>query len=287
MTILSDRLRTGNPLVAPGAYDPLSAMLAQAAGCEAIFVSGNALAATQLGMPDFGLMTMTELIDSVARICDRVTLPVLVDGDSGYGNAAHLQRLVRGLCRAGAAAVQIEDQVVLKPADGLGQRPLVPIAEMVGKIRAAQDARLDDGFLISARTDALSTTGIDDALNRAVAYIGAGCDLMFIESLVAPADIARLMAELGGQVPLVHNMIEGGGSPFGSATDAGSAGFSLLLFPSTAMSAAANALAAAYVAIVRNGSSAAMRDQIASVDLKATVGARQMAERIAAYGDSE
>lgn len=285
MNALSQRLGNGVPLVAPGVYDPLSAILAQTAGCEAIFVSGNALAVSQLGMPDFGLLASSELIDCVARICDRVSVPVLVDGDSGYGNAAHLQRLVRGVCRAGAAGVQIEDQVAVKPPGALQLRPLVSIAEMVGKIHAAQDARLDDGFLISARTDAMSTTNVDDALERAAAYVDAGCDLLFLESLVVPADIARLMAQLGGSVPLVHNMLEGGGTPYGSALEAGAAGFALLLFPSTALSAAATALAAIYAAIVRDGSSAAVLDRLGGVDLKRTVGAGPLAHKIAAFGD--
>lgn len=284
---LADRLRSGTILVAPGVYDPLSARIAEAAGCEAIFLSGAALALTQLACPDFGLNSQTELADSVARICDRVAIPLIVDGDSGYGNAAHLQRLVRALGRAGAAAVQIEDQVSVKPASALKARPLVTVAEMVGKIRAAQDARVDDAFLISARTDALSSRGIEEALDRAAAYVEAGCDLLFVESLASAGDAERLVAAFGGRVPLVHNLLETGGSPFPDALAAGGAGFSLALFPVTALGAAATGLKTAYAALAQAGSSAGVRDQLTGMaELNRIVGTDAFAAAAAHYGDA-
>lgn len=283
---LAARLRSGSIVIAPGVYDPLSALLATQAGAEALFVSGAAVAMTQLGRPDFGLSTASEMVDCVARIADRVEAPILVDGDQGFGNAAHLQRFVRGLCRAGAAAVQIEDQVAVKRVADIRARPLVSKAEMVGRIKAAQDARTHDEFLISARTDALTTTHLDDALDRAEAYVDAGCDLLFFESVKSAADAATVVARFGKRVPLVVNLLEGGGAPFADAGEAGLAGFALALFPVTGMGAAALALRSAYAALVRDGSSAAVRERlIGMADMNEIVGTTDFAARIAAYGD--
>lgn len=282
---LNRRLRKGTILVAPGVYDPLSALIAEQAGAEAVFVSGAMVAMTQLASPDFGLGSSTELVDLVARICDRVHAPVLVDGDQGFGNAAHVQRFVRGLCRAGAAAVQIEDQICVKPASDLRARPLISCGEMVGKLKAAQDARTSDAILISARTDAFSSTGLDDALDRAEAYIAAGCDLMFFEGVTSHEQVAAIMARFGDAVPLVHNLLEGGGTPFADATAAGAAGFALGLFPATGLGAAAAGLKAAYRAIVADGSSVRLADDLVDIGgLNALVGTVDIAARIAAYG---
>jgi 2-methylisocitrate lyase-like PEP mutase family enzyme len=283
---LQERLRAKPILAAPGVFDPLSALIAEQAGCEAVFVSGAALAMTQLASPDCGLNSVTELADMIARITDRVQIPVLVDGDSGYGNAANLQRLVRMLCRAGASAVQIEDQVAVKPAGAIRARPLVPVSTMVGKIKAAQDARLDESFLISARTDALSTTDIDDALERADFYVDAGCDLLFVESVKEPAHIERIIARFAGRVPLVHNLLEGGGSPYASAAEADVAGFAMALFPATGLGAAARGLQRAYSAIASHGSTVAMRDQMLGMTaMNDLVGTPVFAAHIATYGD--
>lgn len=284
MIRLNQRLSRSDILVAPGVYDPLSAQLAQHQGCEAIFVSGAAVALTQLAFPDVGLASASELIDLVARIADRVSIPLLVDGDSGYGNAANLQRLVRNLVRAGASAVQIEDQIAIKPAAQLRARPLVPVGEMVGKIKAAQDARLSDDFLISARTDAMSLAGIDEALARAEAYVAAGCDLLFVESLTRRDDVERIARQFGGKVPLVHNLLEGG-SPFANAGDAGAAGFSLALFPATALQCSVQAMTSAFATIARVGSSSELLSSMMSMkEINAIVGADELAAQIASYG---
>ncbi len=282
MTDLATRLRSKPILVAPGVYDPLSALVAGQAGAEAVFVSGAMVAMSQLASPDFGLGSSTELIDLVARIADRVAVPVFVDGDQGFGNAAHVQRFVRGLCRAGAAAVQIEDQLPVKPAGDLRARPLVSTGEMVGKLKAAQDARTS-GLLISARTDALSSTGLDDALDRAEDYVGAGCDLMFFEGVKTLDQVAAIMIRFGGRVPLVHNLLEGGGTPFAAASDAGEAGFALGLFPATGLGAATNGLRAAYAAIASRGASGGVA-MASLAELNDIVGTADIAARIAQYG---
>lgn len=285
---LAVRLRSDKILLAPGVYDPLSALIAEQAGAEALFLSGAAVAMTLLARPDVGLVTSSEMIDGVARIVDRVAVPVIVDGDQGFGNAAHLQRFVRGLCRAGAAAVQIEDQVAVKRVTGIRARPLVPPAEMVGRIKAAQDARTQDSFLISARTDALTTTGLDDALDRAEAYVAAGCDLLFFESVKIAADAAAVVARFGGRVPLVVNLLEGGGAPFADAGEAERSGFALALFPATGLGAAAHGLRTAYAALIRDGSSASVRGWLTDMaGMNAIVGTADFAASVAAYGNPE
>lgn len=282
---LAARLRDPAILVAPGVHDPLSALIAAQAGFEAVFVSGAALALAQLGSPDVGLLTTTELADHVARIADRVSVPVLVDGDQGGGNAAHVQRTVRMIERAGAAALQIEDQVAVKPAAAIRTRPLISTAEMVGKIKAALDARRDQSFLVSARTDALSTTGFDDALDRAEACVDAGADLLFVEGVRDRAHADALVARFASRVPLVCNLLEGSGAPFADAADAGAAGHSVALFPVTALGAAAHAMAAVYRTIAQNGHSGAMRDRITDLAaLNDIVGTAAFAEAIATYG---
>lgn len=282
---LAARLSSGPILVAPGVYDPLSALIAQQAGAEAVFVSGAMAAMAQQAMPDIGLMTATELIDLVARIADRLTIPVFVDGDQGFGNAAHVQRLVRGLCRAGAAAVQIEDQIAVKPANALAARTLVSAAEMVGKIKAALDARQSEQFLISARTDTLWTRDINEALDRAELYVAAGCDLLFVESIRTRQQAEAIVSRFGGRLPLVHNLLKSGGSPFADASAAAAAGFALALFPATALGAAAHSLNAAYRAILADGTDRSLEDRVTDVaGLNAIVGTSAIVDGIARYG---
>lgn len=288
MIDLTARLASEKILVAPGVYDPLSAMIAEQAGAEAVFVSGAMVAMAQYGLPDFGLGTASELVDLVARIVDRVGVPALVDGDQGFGNAAHVQRFVRALARAGAAAVQIEDQVAVKPVSMLGSRPLVPIAEMVGKLKAALDARPSDAFLISARTDALSTTDLDDALERAEAYVAAGCDLLFVEGVRTRMQADAIVAHFGARIPLVHNLLESGGSPYGDAAEAEKAGFALAFFPASGLGAAADGLRAAYAAIVRDGGTQTLRARMSSFsELNDIVGTAAFSKRLAPYGDPQ
>ncbi|MCA3256281.1 MAG: isocitrate lyase/PEP mutase family protein [Alphaproteobacteria bacterium] len=255
MTI-RDQLATGRVL-APGVWDALSALIAERAGFEAAFLSGSALAYAGLGRPDVALTTATEVTETAARIADRVELALFVDADSGFGNALNVQRLVRGLVRAGAAGVQIEDQTNFKPPSALQSRPLVAAAEMVGKIKAAQDARTSDAFLISARTDAPATEGLDGALRRGAAYVEAGCDLLFVEGLTTEAEIARIAAEFGGAVPLVHNLLDGGKSPVRAAAALPEA-YRLVLFPGALLGAMTRAGTAAAAALMADGATTAI-----------------------------
>ncbi len=251
---LRRRLADGAAARAPGVFDTLSGLLAEQAGFDAVFLSGSALAWSHLARPDIGLLSASEITTIVARLCDRIGIPVLVDADSGYGNAIQVARTVRQFEAAGAAAIQIEDQAEVKCPRAPTARPLVPLETMVGKLKAAQDARRHDDTLISARTDAAASIGFDEALRRAVAFAEAGADLIFVEPLSKPDHIRRLVSELGDARPLVHNILPGGASPLVSATAARDAGFSLVLFPGAVIQATAVAGQAALQALAAGAS---------------------------------
>lgn len=230
MTNFAHRLAGATPIAAPGVFDALSALLAEQAGFDAMFLSGSALSYSSLGRPDIGLVTASELVDATARICDRVSGFLLVDADGGLGGVTHVSRLVRQLDRAGAAAIQIEDQAEVKPAHALTSRPLITAEAMAGKIKTAQDARLRDHVLISARTDAAVSASFDEALRRADLYVAAGCDLLFIEGLTTIEQFDIVGRRFAGTVPLVHNMFKGSASPASGLETLAEHGFSVGLY---------------------------------------------------------
>jgi len=183
---LRTRLARPGIVLAPGVYDAFSALIAEQAGFEALYLSGASIAYTRLGRSDVGLTTYTEVADTLARITERVSLPVIVDADTGFGNALNAMRTVRGLERAGAAMIQLEDQTFPKRCGHLDGKSVVPVAEMAGKLKAALDARGSSSTLILARTDAVAVEGLDAALDRAERYLEAGVDALFIEALRTP-----------------------------------------------------------------------------------------------------
>lgn len=242
---LRTRLQQREILVAPGVYDALSAYRAEVAGFEAIFVSGSALAAAHLARPDIGLLSASETADIAARIADRIGIPMLVDADQGFGNAFAVGRTVRMLERAGASAIQIEDQQEIKPADSPLSRPLILQDAMVDKIKAARDALTDADVMISARSDAMATEGFERALERAHAYVEAGADMVFVESLITRAQMAEFVRQMDGKAPLLHNLLR----DTDEVTDAQMAqqiGYSVALFPGTALGAVGEALDRAF-----------------------------------------
>ncbi|MEH6570636.1 MAG: isocitrate lyase/PEP mutase family protein [Halioglobus sp.] len=213
---LSRLLLETAPIKTPGVYDGLSAALVEQAGFNCAFLSGGALAFSRFGRPDMGLVCASELAETVGIIRDRIALPLIVDMDTGFGNALNVQRTVRDLERAGASALQLEDQVSPKRCGHMQGKSVISAEQMQGKIRAALDAREYSDTLIIARTDALGANGFEDAMDRAKCYLDAGADALFIE---APQNLAQMEAigrEFGTKVPLVHNMVEGGKNP---ATD--------------------------------------------------------------------
>jgi 2-methylisocitrate lyase-like PEP mutase family enzyme len=228
---LRERLREPRALLVPGVYDALTALIAEQAGFEALYLSGGAVAYTQLGRSDVGLTTATETADVLGRITDRVRLPVIVDGDTGYGNALNVQRTVRLFERAGAAMIQLEDQTFPKRCGHLDGKSLVSTQEMCGKLKAALDARASSDTLILARTDAVAVEGLDAALERAEAYAACGVDALFIEALRTTADMDTACARFSPRLPMLANMIEGGKSPVQNARELGERGFRIVIFP--------------------------------------------------------
>ncbi|MET0932037.1 MAG: oxaloacetate decarboxylase [Aeromicrobium sp.] len=225
--------RQGGPILMPGAPNALTARVIEQAGFEAVYLSGAGLTNTYLGMPDLGLLSVTELVSHVAVMAEAVDIPLVVDADTGFGNALNVQRTVRQLERAGASAIQFEDQVSPKKCGHFAGKDVISQQEMVGKVRAAVDARLDEDLLIIARTDALSTEGLEAACERAVAYSEAGADILFVE---APRTREQ-MDYIVRNVPGIHmaNMVEGGLTPLMSRDELGELGFGIALYANAAM----------------------------------------------------
>src|ERR1700749_4690113 len=228
---LRSRLSRKPIVVAPGVYDPFTALVASRAGFSSLYVSGAAIAYTKLGRPDIGLVTMTEVTNTLALIRDRVDSYLIVDADTGYGNALNVVRTVREFERAGATAIQLEDQDFPKRCGHLDGKALVSVTEMLGKIKAALDARHSPETLVIARTDAVAVEGFDRAIERALAYREAGADVLFVEAPKAGEDLARIVAALGTAVPLMPNMVEGGKTPPLSGAELQEIGFALVIFP--------------------------------------------------------
>lgn len=226
---LRERLRRDPILVAPGCYDALTALLIEQAGFEAAYVSGASIAYTRLGRPDIGLVTATEVADAVRLIRERVALPLLVDADTGYGNALNVQRTVRLLEQAGADVIQLEDQVAPKRCGHLGGKSLVGVDDMIARLRAALDAR--DAALVMARTDAIAVEGFEAALDRAEAYLAEGVDLLFIEAPRSPQELAAIGQRFAARVPLLANMVEGGQTPALAPAALAALGYRVVIHP--------------------------------------------------------
>ena len=194
-------------VVAPGVYDPLTALIASQAGFQSLYVSGAAIAYTRLGRPDIGLVSMSEVVETVALISDRVDANLIVDADDGYGNAMNVERTVRLFEKAGAHAIQLEDQSFPKRCGHLDDKSLILADEMTGKIKAAVDARRSPDTVIIARTDAVAVEGLDRAIERASMYRQAGADVLFVEAPKRREDLANIAKRIGGGIPLMANMV--------------------------------------------------------------------------------
>ncbi|MCL2781110.1 MAG: isocitrate lyase/PEP mutase family protein [Actinomycetia bacterium] len=239
-------------VVAPGAYDALSARLIEEAGFPAVYMTGYGTAASLLGRPDVGLVTASEMIDNARRITGCVGVPVIADADTGYGNAINVIRTVRDYERAGVAGVHIEDQVMPKRCGHLTGKVLVPVGEMSAKIRAAVAARTDPDFVVIARTDARAVEGMDAALARAGAYLDAGADVLFVEAPESEAEIEKIAAAFAG-VPLLFNWAEGGRTPPVSMAQLSELGYRIVIFPVGALLSAATAMRSHLAALRRDG----------------------------------
>lgn len=255
---LRARIEEGGILVVPGVYDGLSARIATAAGFEAIYCSGGAVARST-GVPDLGLLTMTEVLARLREVVDSTDLPVIADADTGYGNALNVIRTVREFERLGAAAIHLEDQLAPKKCGHYSGQQLISAEEMVQKLRAAIDTRRE--MLIIARTDARGQAGLEEAIRRGRMYADAGADIIFIEAPTSREEIetiARSFTE-----PLLINMFEGGRTPLIPAGELAAMGYRLMIVPSDLQRAAIRAMQVTAEALRRDGSSAAVRDQLA------------------------
>ena len=259
---LKTRLAQSQILAAPGVYDGLTAALAEQAGFEALYLSGAAVAYTRLGRPDIGLSTMSEMADTMALIRDRVALPVIIDADTGFGNALNAQRTMRIYERAGANALQVEDQTFPKRCGHLSDKSLISKAEMVGKIAAMADARASDETLIIARTDAIAVDGFNAAIERAGAYIEAGADVLFIEAPRSGDELSRVAAQFSSRIPLLANMVEGGATPMTSTQALQDMGFSIVIFPGGIVRALARSAQDYYTSLQANGSNVPFQDRM-------------------------
>ena len=260
------RLTQDRVLLAPGVYDALSALLAEQAGFEALYLSGASIAYTRLGRSDVGLTTFPEVADTLSRITERVSLPVIVDADTGFGNALNVMRTVKGCERAGAAMIQLEDQTFPKRCGHLDGKSVVPVQEMVGKLKAALDARTSQDTLILARTDALALEGLDAALERAERYLECGVDALFIEALRTPEQRDAACALFGQRIPLLANMVEGGKTPVQSAAELGARGFRIVIFPGGTARAVAHTLQGYYASLHQHQTTAPWQKQMLDFD---------------------
>ena len=250
---LRARLARPGLITAPGVYDMISARIADRMGFPALYMTGFGVVASYLGLPDAGLATYTDMVGRVNQICTIASTPLIADADTGYGGLLNVAHTLRGYRKAGAAAVQFEDQEFPKKCGHTPGRRVIPTADMVKKIRVAVEARGDDDILIVARTDARTAHGLDEALRRAEAYAKAGADILFVESPESEREMEKICASF--ELPLMANMVEGGKTPILSAARLIELGYRIAIFPATGFLAAGAALNSVYKTLERDGSS--------------------------------
>ena len=264
-------------LLAPGIYDALSGLIAEQSGARAVYLSGASIAYTRFGRSDVGLVSVSEVHDTLAAVTDRIKIPILVEADTGFGNALNVQRTVRNFERAGAAAIQIEDQSFPKRCGHLDGKVLIKTDEMVGKVKAAVDARKTSDTLIIARTDARAVEGLQEAIDRAHTYQEAGADILFIEAPRSVDELKEIRKSFHLNTPLLANMVEGGKTPVKNADDLKSIGFNIVIFPGGAVRAATFQLQEYYAGLLENGSNAEFSKRMHDFDsLNAVIGTPEL-----------
>ena len=260
-TVLRSLLKEENILIVPGAYDALSAKIIQQAGFKTMLMGGYSIAASRLAQPDIGYLTMTEMVDALQVIIDAVDLPVIADGDTGYGNPLSVRRTVQEYEKAGAAAIILEDQVFPKRCGHMQGKEVISAAEHVQKIRAALDARQNQDLLIVARCDALSTWGLEEALERGKRYLDAGADALFIEAPQSEKELERIGLTFPDTI-LIANMVEGGRTPVLTAGELHQLGFKMVFWPCTALYSVARNLARVFTVLLETGCTCACQDEM-------------------------
>ena len=264
-------------LLAPGIYDALSGLIAEQSGAKAAYLSGASIAYTRFGRSDIGIVSVSEVHDTLAAVTDRIKIPIIVDADTGFGNALNVQRTIRSFERAGAAAIQIEDQSFPKRCGHLDGKVLIKKDEMVGKVKAAVDSRKTSDTLIIARTDARAVEGLQEAIDRAHAYHEAGADVLFIEAPRSVDELKLIRKSFDLNIPLLANMVEGGKTPVKTANDLKSLGFNIVIFPGGAVRAATFQLQEYYAGLLKNGSNSEFSKKMHNFDsLNSVIGTPEL-----------
>ncbi|MEL0218557.1 MAG: isocitrate lyase/PEP mutase family protein [Gammaproteobacteria bacterium] len=264
MTALKDLIANGSFISAPGVFDPLSARVAEQSGANALYMTGYGVSASLLGKPDAGLVSYREMVDRVRAICEVTTVPLIADGDTGFGGLANVRQAVRGYENAGASAIQIEDQEYPKRCGHTRNRKVISTEDMVRKIELACETRQSNAFLIVARTDARTEHGLDEALSRAEAYRSAGADVLFVESPESLDEMRMINEQLSG-TPTLANMVGGGKTPMLADAELHALGYDIAIHPVYLLGAAVTAMREALRTLQATGeeaSSAATLDEL-------------------------
>ena len=259
---LADRLKSDTIVVAPGIYGALGAIQLAQAGFEAAYLSGASIAYSRFGRPDIGLVAMSEVAATISAIHERTDLPLIVDGDTGFGNALNVMRTVRLFQQCGATAIQLEDQTLPKRCGHLAGKSLIDAAEMTGKIKAALDARRSADTAIIARTDSIAVDGFEAALARGERYLEAGADVLFIEAPQTSRQIAEIAKQFGGRIPLMANMVEGGRTPEIDAGELEAIGYSIVIFPGGLVRAVTHTMRDYFASLHVHGTTRPFRDRM-------------------------
>lgn len=261
---LKARLEKPGLICAPGIYDGISARIADAMGFDVLYMTGYGTVASHLGLPDAGLATYSDMVGRVASFAGICTTPIIADGDTGYGGLLNVDHTVRGYEKAGAAAIQIEDQEFPKKCGHTPGRRVIPTEDMVRKIRVAIEARESSDFLVIARTDARTSLGLDEALRRAEAFAEAGADIIFVESPESEEEMARICATV--DKPLIANLVEGGRTPILPRATLEELGYRIAIFPGSGFLAAGKALQGIYRSILEEGSTVGRQESLYPFD---------------------
>lgn len=282
---LRKELENGGFISAPGVFELISALIADRMGFKALYVTGYGTVASALGLPDAGLASYSQMIDRVGRIAEMTKTPVIADADTGYGGLLNVRHTVRGYERAGVTAIQIEDQEFPKKCGHTPDRRVIPIDDMVKKIKVASDSRSSSDFLIIARTDARTGRGLDEAIRRGVAYAEAGADIIFVESPETEAE----MTEIGRRIdkPLLANMVNGGRTPMLPADQLKALGYSIAIYPAVGFLSAGEALQRAYTDLKQNGTTTGAVPMYSFAEFNKLIGFEDVWEFERRYAESE
>ena len=282
---LRKEIENGGFITAPGVFELISALIADRMDFKALYVTGYGTVASALGLPDAGLASYSQMIDRIGRIVEMTKTPIIADADTGYGGLLNVRHTVRGYEQAGVSAIQIEDQEFPKKCGHTPDRRVIPIPDMVRKIKVASDSRSSADFLIIARTDARTGKGLDNAIQRGVAYAEAGADIIFVESPESETEMAEIGRRIGK--PLLANMVNGGRTPMLSAEKLKVLGFSIAIYPAVGFLSAGEALRRAYTDLKQNGTTTDVVPMYSFSEFNKLIGFEDVWEFERRYAESE